>query len=115
MVSTEQGSSTPLESGLTGRFNIRRSLSGKLVLQVEESVVSPWPWSRAEKRRRWRDARALDLASPEMRALVDLRAMAQDPGRSQGRPSISRSPDILNQPRSPRASLDGEPRRALVS
>ena len=61
---------------LTGRFNFRRTLGGKIVLQVEED--KPAWWSRKGKtRRRYRDATVMDLTKPEMRALVDLRNKPQ--------------------------------------
>jgi hypothetical protein len=61
---------------LTGRFNFRRTLTGRIVLQVEEDQ-SVW-WSRKGKtRRRYRDANVMDLAKPEMRALIDLRNKPQ--------------------------------------
>ena len=51
---------------LTGRFNFRRSLTGRVVLQVEED--KPLWWSRNGKtRRRFRDANVMDLANPGMR------------------------------------------------
>lgn len=59
---------------LTGRFNLRRTFGGRIVLQVEEEVRRLWPFSRKQPtKRRWRDATALDLAQPELRALMDLR------------------------------------------
>jgi hypothetical protein len=59
---------------LTGRFMFRRSMMGRIVLQIEEEVKTSWPFSRkAPTRRRWRDANLMDLAAPEMRALIDLR------------------------------------------
>ena len=54
---------------LTGKFDFRRSFGGKLVLRLEEERSSWWP----QARRRWRDARNIDLASPELKALLDLR------------------------------------------
>jgi hypothetical protein len=61
---------------LTGRFNFRRTFSGRIVLQVEED--KPLWWSRMGKtRRRYRDANVMDLAKPEMRALIDLRNKPQ--------------------------------------
>lgn len=58
---------------LTGKFNLRQTFWGKVVLQVEEEV-RPW-WARGKPpRRRWRDAKVLDLASPALRPLLDLRA-----------------------------------------
>ncbi len=63
---------------LTGRFNFRRSLGGKIVLQVEEEVRSFWPGARRKAlKKRWRDANLMDLAAPELRALIDLRYKPQ--------------------------------------
>jgi hypothetical protein len=59
---------------LTGRFTFRRSTMGRIILQVEEEVKTSWPFSRkTPTKRRWRDANLMDLAAPEMRALIDLR------------------------------------------
>lgn len=60
---------------LTGRFNLRKSFSGRIILQVEEEVKSAWGlFSRTPKlRTRWRDAKAMDLPAVELRALMDLR------------------------------------------
>jgi hypothetical protein len=60
---------------LTGRFNLRKSFSGRIILQVEEEVKSAWGlFSRKPKfRTRWRDAKAMDLPATELRALMDLR------------------------------------------
>jgi len=60
---------------LTGRFNLRKSFSGRIILQVEEEVKSIWSlFSRQPKfRKRWRDAKAMDLPAAELRALMDLR------------------------------------------
>jgi hypothetical protein len=84
---------------LTGRFTFRRSLGGKIVLQVEEEVKTFWPASRRKPlKRRWRDANLMDLAAPELRALIDLRYkpqfmaqyeyLAPDQGRPQS-PEVS--------------------------
>jgi hypothetical protein len=71
---TEEGATM----SLSGRFAFRRSLSGKIVLKVEEEVKVPWPLSRtAKSRRRWRDARLSDLAEAEMRTLMDMRNQPQ--------------------------------------
>jgi hypothetical protein len=59
---------------LTGRFDFRKTLSGRLVLLLEEDVAVSF--SRLRKRstrRRWRRARVMDLAAAEMRQLMDLR------------------------------------------
>jgi len=59
---------------LTGRFNLRRTMGGKIVPQVEEEVKRLWPFSRRSlTKRRWRDATVMDLAQPELRPLMDLR------------------------------------------
>jgi len=59
---------------LTGRFNLRRTMGGRIVLQVEEEVRRFWPFSRMQPtKRRWRDATVMDLAQPELRTLMDLR------------------------------------------
>jgi len=60
---------------LTGRFNLRKTFTGRIVLQVEEEVQTLWGRmiGRPKLHRRWRDANVLDLAAPELRALVDLR------------------------------------------
>lgn len=60
---------------LTGRFNLRKTWTGRIVLQVEEEVAGFWGRLTGKPRlhRRWRDAKVLDLAAPELRSLVDLR------------------------------------------
>ena len=55
---------------LTGRFNFRRTWTGKIVLQVEDERPS---MLGKGFRKRWRDAKVLDLASPALRRLIDLR------------------------------------------
>jgi len=60
---------------LTGRFDFRKTFFGKLVLQVEDDVKAFWsPFRKKSTRRRWRRARLMDVASPEMRPLMDLRS-----------------------------------------
>ena len=59
---------------LTGRFKFRKTLWGKTVLQLEE--VKPL-WSRSKPnalKRRWRDAKLMDLADPALRPLIDMRS-----------------------------------------
>ena len=60
---------------LTGRFNLRKTLTGRIVLQVEEEVTGflSRMTGGTKLHRRWRDANVLDLAAPELRSLVDLR------------------------------------------
>jgi hypothetical protein len=60
---------------LTGRFDFRKTLSGRLVLLLEEDVAVSFAGLRKRStRRRWRRARVIDLAAPEMRPLIDLRS-----------------------------------------
>ena len=59
---------------LTGKFKFRKTLWGKIVLQIEEEVKPFWSRSTPEAlQRRWRDTTLMDLAAPEMRTLIDLR------------------------------------------
>ena len=60
--------------GLTGKYQFRKTLWGKIVLQIEEEV-KPF-WSRSKPgglKPRWRDATLMDLAAPELRPLIDMR------------------------------------------
>ncbi len=59
--------------GLTGRFNFRKTLTGKLVLQVETERRPWWPFGRTGTGRGWRDAVLSDLAAVELQALLNLR------------------------------------------
>ena len=61
---------------LTGKFRFRKSLWGRLVLQLEEEVKPFWSKPGALKRR-WRDATLMDLAAPELRPLIDMRSRPQ--------------------------------------
>src|SRR3954470_12216748 len=61
---------------LTGKFQFRKTLRGKIVLQVEEDVKPLWSTTGALKRR-WRDGKLMDLAAPEMRSLIDMRFKPQ--------------------------------------
>ena len=92
---------------LTGRFNLRRSMGGKIVLQVEEEVRRLWPFSRKQlTNRRCRDATIMDLAQPELRSLMHLRykpgfAWARvygplDPARQDGSVGMTSSEDNLS-------------------
>ncbi len=59
---------------LTGKFDLRKTFWGKVVLRVEEDVKPLWSRSKpAALKRRWRDATLMDLAAPEMRPLIDMR------------------------------------------
>lgn len=86
---------------LTGRFNLRKTFTGRIVLQVEEEVTGFWSrmTGRNKLRRRWRDASVLDLASPELRSLVDLRFrpryMPQAPDPVQDWPKASRQLEAI--------------------
>lgn len=59
---------------MTGRFDFRKTLSGKIVLRVEEEVKAFWVRSgERPMKKRWRDATLVDLTTPEMRTLIDAR------------------------------------------
>jgi len=62
--------------GLTGKFRFRKTLWGKIVLQIEEEMKPFWSKPGALKPR-WRDATLMDLAAPELRALIDMRFRPQ--------------------------------------
>jgi len=79
---------------LTGKFKHRKSLWGKIVLQVEEEVKPFWSRSKTSAPKlRWRDATLMDLAAPEMRPLID---MGSKPwARPQSLPAPSKVSDPL--------------------
>ncbi|MFH6786361.1 MULTISPECIES: hypothetical protein [Methylobacterium] len=59
---------------ITGRFNFRKTLTGKLVLQVETERRSWWPFARkASPGHVWRDATPKDLTAVELQQLLNLR------------------------------------------
>ncbi len=81
---------------LTGRFTFRRTWRGRIVLQVEEEVKG-WSISKETRRRRWRDATMVDLAQPEMRALIDLRHRPHFMPASYyspGEPRVAAAPEV---------------------
>jgi hypothetical protein len=53
---------------LTGRFWFRKSWTGRLVLLVEEE--RPRWFGRGVAKPRWRNARLMDFAEPELRPLM---------------------------------------------
>src|SRR5215207_9550731 len=60
--------------GLNGKYRFRKTLWGRIVLQIEEEVKPFWVRSKPEVLKpRWRDATLMDLAAPEMRPLIDMR------------------------------------------
>src|SRR3712207_3901538 len=65
---------------LTGRFRFRKSWFGDLILEVEEDVK---PRFKRSLKRRWRNAKLMDLAEPEMRRLLDLRFRPRPSGTAQ--------------------------------
>lgn len=81
---------------LTGRFNLRKTLFGKIVLQVEEDVKASWPMSlKRSTRRHWRDAKVMDLARPELRPLIDLRTRPnyRGPSLADGQGAMTDAPN----------------------
>ncbi|NBJ11412.1 hypothetical protein [Microvirga arsenatis] len=91
---------------LTGRFNLRKTWTGRIILQVEEEATGFWGRmiGRPRLRRRWRDANVLDLAAPELRSLVDLRF------RPRYMPQVNEAPQ--DWPRAPR-QLEAIPAQTL--
>ncbi|KMO29183.1 hypothetical protein ACQVP2_08225 [Methylobacterium aquaticum] len=71
---------------ITGRFNFRKTLTGKLVLQVETERRSWWPFGRAASPGHvWRDATPKDLTAVELQPLLSLR---RNPGYMPRNPVI---------------------------
>ena len=58
---------------LTGRFDFRKTFSGKLVLILEEDVRALSPLRKGSTRRRWRKATVMDLAAT-VRPMMDHRS-----------------------------------------
>lgn len=64
---------------LTGRFRFRRSIMGRVFLQLEHDTRALWPLSIAGKRRRnWRDARIVDLLAPQINGLLELEHFVEE-------------------------------------
>lgn len=60
------------QTGLTGKYRFRSGLFGRMVLQVQFYWTGMPAYSRTVVTEpRWRDATALDLSDPQLRALVD--------------------------------------------
>jgi hypothetical protein len=96
---------------LTGRFNFRRSWFGKLVLEVEEEVKPYFSSDKKPLKHRWRRATLIDLAQPEMRALIDLRPQRQFLSRTSARliempPASMSRPDELPSMATPAPRVD---------
>lgn len=63
---------------LTGRFDFQKTLTGKIMLRVEEEVPALLSLSGERKmKRRWRNATLMDLTTTQMRALMDARFTPQ--------------------------------------
>ena len=59
---------------LTGNFSFRRTLTGKVLLTVEEEVRRIAPWApKGATRKRWRNASLWDLTHAEIRRLLEFR------------------------------------------
>lgn len=101
---------------LTGKFSFRKSLWGRIVLQVEDEVKPFWRRSKpGPLKRRWRDATLMDLAAPEMRPLIDLRFKPhfrfQNPPTPEAIPVPSGGTSMDAVTSAPIQQADGEPRR----
>ena len=95
---------------LTGKFKFRKTLWGKIVLQIEDEVKPFWSRSKpGTLKRRWRDATLMDLAAPEMRTLIDMRfrphVRPASIGVQHGETVLGSADQVLVQP------SDGEPTR----
>ena len=55
---------------LTGKIDFKRGLFGNVIMLVEEEAPSRL---RRKPKLRWRRAKLIDLASPELRILIDMR------------------------------------------
>ena len=91
---------------LTGRFDFRKTLSGKLVLILEEDVTALSPLRKGKTRRRWRKATVMDLAATELRPLMDLRSKPNYhvPLRSGAETSTFEQAAVATEAESPRVS-----------
>ncbi|PSC06623.1 hypothetical protein SLNSH_02080 [Alsobacter soli] len=58
---------------LTGKFDFEVTMTGKMILIVEEEVPRRLSRDKNAVKLRWRRAKPMDLATPPMRALADLR------------------------------------------
>ena len=88
---------------LTGRYDFRKTWTGKIVLRIEEEVPSFWGRGKsAQTKKRWRDANLMDLTARELRVLMDSRLrpllMAQ-----YGAPGAAAGPKQAAQPEAPAA------------
>ncbi|MEH3144143.1 MAG: hypothetical protein PGN34_02055 [Methylobacterium frigidaeris] len=78
---------------ITGRFNFRKTFTGKLVLQVETERPRWWPFGRRTpgaapdqaKGHVWRDATQADLSAVELQSLLNLR---KNPGYTPRSPVV---------------------------
>jgi hypothetical protein len=101
---------------LTGRFNFRKTWSGGLALEVEEEV-KPLLGRGDKLKRRWRRATLIDLAQPEMRALIDLRFQPQYLARTSVRAATAAAPAAASGgtgeeiPPAPAAAQEQSPQR----
>jgi hypothetical protein len=91
---------------LTGRFDFRKTLSGKLVLILEEDVTALSLLRKGRTRRRWRKATVMDLAATELRPLMDLRSKSNYhvPPRSVAETATFEQAPVAREAESPRMS-----------
>ena len=55
---------------ITGRVRLRKTMTGRVLVQIEDTRDT-WPWS-SRQRVCWRDAKVMDLSAPALRPLIDL-------------------------------------------
>src|SRR5215204_3267386 len=97
---------------LTGRFDFRKTFSGKLVLILEEDVRALSPLRKGSTRRRWRKATVMDLAATELRPMMDHRSkpnyhvpLRQSPPRAFEQAAEAESPRLATHAGDNRAVL----------
>jgi hypothetical protein len=76
---------------LTGRYDFRKTWLGNLTLVVEEEVTVLF---RRKPKQRWRRASLVDLASIELRPLIDNRFRAHNAGLLGPRPASLASANV---------------------
>jgi hypothetical protein len=73
---------------ITGRVRLRKTMSGRVLVQIEDTR-NTWPWS-SRQRVCWRDAKVMDLSAPALRPLIDLTS------RSRFLPPVSNGQAVAN-------------------
>ena len=101
---------------LTGRFDFRKTFSGKLVLILEEDVRALSPLRKGSTRRRWRKATVMDLAATELRSMMDHRSKPNYhvPLRQVAETSAFKQAAVETEAESPRLATHAGDNRAVL-